>query len=76
MYIVMELQLNQDRTFGNLVWAYEDILDAEAKYHTVLAAAAKSNKIVHGAVILDERGNKLMNKAYDHPAQEVEEEQE
>lgn len=41
MYIVIELQKNGDQV-ANIVTAHETENDAYSKYHTILAAAAKS----------------------------------
>jgi hypothetical protein len=71
MYIVMELQINADGKLGNLVWVYDTLQEAESKYHAVLSAAAISSVPIHSAVIMDERGNVLMNTSYDHPTEAV-----
>lgn len=67
MYIVIELQVNADGQLGNLVWSFDTLAQAESKYHGILSAAAVSQIPIHSAVILDERGNVLMNASYDHP---------
>lgn len=69
MYIVMELQANASGQLGNFVWAFDTLPQAESKYHSVLSAAAVSQIPIHSAVILDERGNVLMNTSYDHPVE-------
>ena len=45
---------------------YSDRNDAEAKYHTVLAAAAKSNINVHSVTMLDETGSRVKGEVYYH----------
>lgn len=66
MYIVLELQTNADGTVGTLVNNYTSRNDAEARYHTILAAAAVSSVPVHAAAMMSEEGFPLMNQAYRH----------
>lgn len=66
MYIVIELQTANDGSVGNFVWAYESREQAEAKYHTVLAAAAVSSLPVHSCVILRNDGQQMAAQAYKH----------
>lgn len=66
MYIVIELQTNDNGTVGNFVWAYEDRNQAEAKYHAVLSAAALSKLPIHACVLLDNSGNSYMQGVYYH----------
>lgn len=66
MYIVLEVQTNQDGTVGNLVTAYENQNDAESKYHTILASAAISSLPKHTAYILTDDGYKIDSKCYRH----------
>ena len=42
-YLVIELQTDAEGHVGNIITAHDDKLAAEAKYHTVLAAAAVSS---------------------------------
>lgn len=69
-YYVIEIQTNADGTSGNFVWGFADKADAEAKYHTVAAAAAKSAVLVHTVTMLTKEGNLVKNEAYRHPAEE------
>ena len=64
MYIVLELQISADGTFGNLVWPFVGLPEAESKYHTVLAAAAISSMAVHGAVIITADGQLIASQCY------------
>lgn len=64
MYIVIEIQTNPNGTVGNFVWAYENRSNAEEKYHTVLATAAKSGLPCHAAVMLQNDGLQLAAQAY------------
>lgn len=65
-YIVIELQTNADGTVGNLVHSYTNQLEAESKYHQVLAAAAVSALPIHAAVLITSDGTYLESKEYRH----------
>lgn len=65
MFIVIELQTNNNQT-ANIVTAYTDRADANAKFHQIMAAAAKSSVAIHAAVILDETGMSMRQEAYTH----------
>lgn len=65
-YIVIELQTNSDGTVGNLVYAYDDRLQAEQKYHLILASAAVSALPSHAATILTSDGRQVANQCYRH----------
>ena len=56
MFIVIEIQTNSNGTVGVLTNSYEDQMQAEHKYHEVLAAAALSQLPVHTAVIMTNEG--------------------
>ena len=62
-FLVVEIQKN-----GNglawLVTQHADIRDAESKYHTVLAAAARTTLPRHSAALLSEDGRCLEYKSY------------
>jgi len=66
MYIVIELQTAADGSVGNFVWAFAELNDAEAKYHSVLASAAVSALPVHSCVILRNDGLQIAAQAYKH----------
>ena len=68
MYILIELQTTNGQT-ANIVTAFEDKLQAESAYHSVLASAATSSVGIHAAVLLDEKGNLLKREFYRHAAQ-------
>lgn len=76
MYIVIEIQKNQNGTVGTLVNSYEDRNTAEQKYHQILAAAAVSSLPVHTAAMLMEDGYKIKSESYSHPVEEIETEEE
>ena len=65
-YVVLEIQTNADGTIGSLVTSYDNKLEAENKYHTVLAYAAVSNLPVHAAVILTNEGRTVKTEMYMH----------
>lgn len=67
-YIVIELQRLASGAVANLVTSYDSRLQAESKYHTVLAAAAVSSVPAHSAIIVDECGNLIDSKCYIHEA--------
>lgn len=68
-FIVLEIQNG-----ATLVWAYDVQAEAEAKYYTILSAAALSSVTVHSAVLITNKGHLLMSKCYDRtPAPEPEE---
>ena len=72
MFIVIELQTTGAQT-ANIVTAYETQQAAEAKYHSILAAAAVSGVEIHAAAILSEEGFPLRNECYKHEATPAEE---
>lgn len=64
-YIVMEIQKDKNDKIATLVTTHADIQGARAKYHTVLAAAAKSGLPLHGALILEENGAQVARECYE-----------
>lgn len=64
-YLVIEIQTNSNGTVGNLVWAYDSRLEAESKYHSVLAAAALSALPYHAACLMDNTGKLLDRQCYE-----------
>ena len=68
MYIVIEIQT--DKTSAVLATAYEDRLEAESKYHTILSFAAKSTVPIHSASMLTEDGTLIKNDSYNHREEE------
>lgn len=55
-YIVAEVQHMQNDSVSTLAYAFDDIRSANAKFHSVLAAAALSGLPVHSAVMFTENG--------------------
>lgn len=62
-YLVIELQSNNG-SVANIVTDFPDRLQAESKYHTILAAAAVSAVPVHSAVLMTDEGFVLMADCY------------
>lgn len=71
-YLVLELQTNTDNTMGSQVTSFDDLAHAEAKYHTVLAAAALSTKPIHSAILMTNQGYVQEAKCYEHNVEEPE----
>lgn len=65
MYIVIELQKTGDQ-LGNLVTAHQTLAEAEAKYHSVLAAAAVSSIEAHSCILVNAYGVPIKNECYRH----------
>ena len=64
MYIVIEIQTTS--TVATLVNSYDNINQAESKYHQILTAAALSDIPKHGAVLLNDDGQMLKSECYEH----------
>lgn len=65
MYIVLEIQKTGEQ-IALLNWTFTDVQQANAQYHTVLAAAAVSSVPLHAASMLDEHGNTMKSEYYVH----------
>ena len=68
MYIILEMQTYADGNIGTLVFTRETRLEAESKYHEVLAAAAISSLPMHAAVLMTNEGNVISHQSYTHEA--------
>ena len=68
-YIVIELQTTNGTT-ANIVNAFTDRNQAEAKFHQVLASAATSAVETHAAVLIAENGTCVRHEAYNHTTPE------
>ena len=66
MYLVMELQKNEDGHVSNIVTEHETLPQAESKYHAVLSAAAVSDIPIHSAILVSEEGFPVKNQCYKH----------
>lgn len=65
-YIVLELQTDTAGNVANIVTKHNTLNEAEAKFHTILAAAAISSVPTHAAVIMSEEGDTFGSKCYKH----------
>lgn len=66
-YLVIELQTTNGVT-SHLAWSYDNIEQAESKYHAILSAAAISTIPIHAAAILNQEGNNVKSWYYMHEA--------
>jgi len=64
MYILLEIQVNENNQVGTLITTYADLRQAESAYFNVMAAAALSHLPVHSAVLLTEKGLRLKGGWY------------
>lgn len=64
MYIVIEIQTST--TVATIVNSYDNINQAESKYHQILTAAAISDVPKHGAVLLNDEGQMINHECYIH----------
>lgn len=69
-YIVVEIQTSAEGTVSTIVTSHDNKLDAENKYHSVLAYAAISDLPTHAAVILTNEGRTVKTEMYEHKAEE------
>lgn len=65
MYFVLEIQVNGE-TGSILPFAFDNLPDAEAKYHSILSVAAKSDVPKHSAVLMAENGITMKRESYFH----------
>lgn len=66
-YIIIEIQHNANGTTAIIPpVAFEDRNAAEAKYHTVLAAAAVSDVFDHVCTMLDRKGVTIKSEHFPH----------
>lgn len=71
VFIVQEIQVNGDQV-AILNSQFTDRLQAEASYHTILAAAALSSVNKHTAMIMTGTGDVQCKSTYCHPSQTTE----
>ena len=75
-FLCIEIQTNSDGSVGNIVYAYDELNQAESKYHAILSAAAVSELPMHAAVLVRSDGAVLSSMFYDHSEPEPEPEPE
>lgn len=66
MFIVIELQKDNNGSVANIATEHSTQAEAESKYHAILSAAAVSELPVHSAIIVSEEGFPLMHQCYKH----------
>lgn len=66
MYIVIELQKNDQGVVSNIVTPFDTLAEAESKYHSILASAAISKIPVHSAIIVSEEAFPVKYQCYKH----------
>ena len=66
MYIVIELQKNEEGVVSNIVTSHNSLAEAESKYYSVLASAAVSTIPMHSAALLSEEASPVRNQCYKH----------
>lgn len=64
MFIVIEIQVTDK--VATIVNSYSDRLEAESKYHEILKFAAVSEVPKHGAVLLNDEGQRINSECYIH----------
>lgn len=70
-YLVIEIQTGADGKVSNLDFAFDSRLEAESKYHAVLAAAAVSTIPMHTCDLIQADGILLARQCYVHEQAEV-----
>ena len=63
-YIVLEIQ--SGNTISTIVNDYDNINQAESKYHQILTTAATSDVLKHSAMIIDDEGHLRKVECYTH----------
>ena len=66
MYIVIELQKNEEGVVSNIVTSHNTLPEAESHYYSILASAAISTIPVHSAIIVSEEGFPVKHQCYKH----------
>ena len=72
-FLVTELQTFPNGSMSTPSYAYDDILSAQAKYHSILSAAAKSALPVHAATIMNNEGQEIDHQCFYHEVEPEEE---
>ena len=70
MIILLEIQTENGSTAMLPALTYTDRNEAESAFHSKLASAAISSVDVHTVIMLDEHGNTVLSKYYEHLAKE------
>ena len=72
-YVVIEIQNMSDGGMATPAYSYSDLNSAEAKYHTILAVAAKSALPKHACILMSDEGFPLRHECYIHEVETPEE---
>lgn len=72
-YVVIEIQCFADGGMATPSYSYSELNSAEAKYHTILATAAKSSLPKHACILISDEGFPLRHECYSHGTEESEE---
>ena len=65
-YLVIEIQKFANGTMSTPAYAYDNLNSAEAKFHSVLAAAATSSLPVHSCILMSEEAFPIRHECYKH----------
>ena len=65
-YIITEIKVYENGAITVESFKYTERLDAEAKFHTILAEAAKSERPVHTCMMVTEDGRMVRTECYRH----------
>ena len=65
-YLVTEIQTMADGQVANLTSVFDDRMQAESSYHSILAAAAISQLPLHACMLFTNDGYLIMNANYTH----------
>lgn len=65
MYIIVELQTNNDQT-SNIVHTEPTFNEAMSTFHSILSSAAISNIEYHTALVVNEKGEYVDRRCYEH----------
>lgn len=65
-YLVIEIQKFANGSMSTPAYAYDNLNSAEAKYYSILAAAAVSSLPVHSCILMSEEGFPLRHECYKH----------
>ena len=71
-YLVVEIQTWGTGSVQTPTYACDDRMSAEAKYHNILATAAKSTLPMHACTMLMTDGREIKHQCYTHPIPEPE----
>lgn len=71
-YLVIEIQKFANGSMSTPAYAYDNVQSAEAKYHTILAAAATSSLPVHSCVMINEEGYFIKSESFHHKEEQTE----